>query len=381
MKRLFFLITALLPTLAFAQTATKNFTINGKAGIVTTPAWAYLFYQVGANKVVDSALVINGNFIITGNIPVPSNALLVIDHKGTGIAKLGNTPDLLNLWLDKGTTNVTTDKDLIKDAAITGSVINDDNKSLTQQLAPINNEAKKLNDEKNATSQSQQNTPQFQHDMQTRYKTLQDKQHNVFKTFITAHPASFISLIVINMMGKQGADPAEMETLFNGLETPIKDMEVARVLKSSIDESKVTAIGSIAPDFTQPDVNGAPVKLSSFRGKYLLLDFWASWCGPCRAENPNVVKAYTKYKDKNFTILGVSLDRPDGKADWQKAIKSDGLSWTQVSDLKYGDNQAAALYFVQAIPSNFLLDPDGKIIAKNLRGSDLDDKLAELFGK
>lgn len=381
MKKLLFLITALLPTLTFAQIATKNFTINGKVGNVNTPAWAYLFYQVGANKVVDSALVINGNFIITGNIPVPSNALLVIDHKGTGIAKLGNTPDLLNLWLDKGTTNVTTDKDLIKDAAVTGSVINDDSKLLTQQLAPINNEAKKLNDEKNAAPESQQSTPQFQHDMQARYKTLQDKQHTVFKTFITAHPGSFMSLIVINMMGKQGADPAEMETLFNGLETPIKDMEVARVLKSSIDESKVTAIGSIAPDFTQPDVNGAPVKLSSFRGKYVLLDFWASWCGPCRTENPNVVKAYNKYKDKNFTILGVSLDRADGKADWQNAIKSDGLSWTQVSDLRYGDNQAATLYFVQSIPANFLLDPDGKIIAKNLRGSDLDDKLAELFGK
>jgi peroxiredoxin len=306
---------------------------------------------------------------------------LIIDHTGAGSGKLGNTPDFLNFWLDKGTTNVTTDKDSIKNAAITGSVINDDSKLLTQQLAPINNEAKKLNDEKTAVPQSQQNTPQFQHDMQARYKTLQDKQHNVFKTFITAHPASFISLIVINMMGKQGADPAEMDVLYTGLDASLKDMEIGRVLKSSIDQSKATAIGSLAPDFTQPDVNGAPVKLSSFRGKYVLLDFWASWCGPCRAENPNVVKAYTKYKDKNFTILGVSLDRPDGKADWQNAIKSDGLSWTQVSDLRYGDNQAAALYFVQAIPANFLLDPNGKIIAKNLRGSDLDDKLAELFGK
>jgi peroxiredoxin len=381
MKRLFFLITALLPTLAFAQIATKNFTINGKAGTITKPTWAYLFYQTGANKVIDSALVINGNFTISGNIFLPSNSTLVIDHTGAGSGKLGNTPDFLNFWLDKGTTNITTDKDSIKNAAITGSVINDDSKLLTQLLAPVNNEAKKLNDEKNAAPQSQQNTPQFQHDMQARYKALQDKQHNVFKTFITAHPASFISLIIINMMGKQGADPVEMDVLYTGLDASLKDMEIGRVLKSSIDQSKATAIGSIAPDFTQPDVNGMPVKLSSFRGKYVLLDFWASWCGPCRAENPNVVKAYTKYKDKNFTVLGVSLDRPDGKADWQKAIKSDGLSWTQVSDLKYWSNEAAVLYFVQSIPANFLLDPNGKIIAKDLRGVDLDNKLAELFGK
>ncbi|MES2809852.1 MAG: TlpA disulfide reductase family protein, partial [Bacteroidota bacterium] len=153
------------------------------------------------------------------------------------------------------------------------------------------------------------------------------------------------------------------------------------VLKKSIDEAKVTAIGALAPDFTQPDADGKLIKLSSFKGKYVLIDFWASWCGPCRAENPNVVKAYQKYKSKNFTILGVSLDRPNDKEGWLNAVKKDGLEWTQVSDLKYWSNAAAALYYVQSIPANFLLDPNGKIIAKNLRGTDLDDKLAEVLAK
>jgi peroxiredoxin len=138
-------------------------------------------------------------------------------------------------------------------------------------------------------------------------------------------------------------------------------------------------VGAIAPEFTQNDPDGNPVKLSSFRGKYLLVDFWASWCGPCRAENPNVVKAYTKYHDKGFEILGVSLDDEKGRTNWLNAIKKDGLTWKQVSDLKAWNNEAAQLYAIKAIPQNVLLDPSGKIIAKNLRAEALDKKLAELL--
>jgi peroxiredoxin len=381
MKKLLFIITALLPSLAFAQAPANNFTINGKVGKVSSPAWAYLFYQVGANKVVDSALIANGNFIITGYIPSPSNSLLVIDHQGTGIGKLGNTPDMLGLFLDKGNINITTDKDSIKTAVIKGSVINDEDKYLTQQLKPVNDQAKILNDQRTAATPEQQNSTQFQQDMQAKFKALQDKQRTVFTAFASTHPRSYLSLIIINQLTKQGATHAEVETLYNGLDQSLKDLEIGKIIKKTIDESKTTSIGSIAPDFTQPDVNGNPVKLSSFRGKYLLIDFWASWCGPCRQENPNVVKAYNKYKTKNFTILGVSLDRPGEQSSWQNAIKRDGLTWTQVSDLKFWRNDAAELYSIHSIPANFLLDPDGKIIAKDLRGADLENKLEELFGK
>jgi peroxiredoxin len=138
-------------------------------------------------------------------------------------------------------------------------------------------------------------------------------------------------------------------------------------------------VGKDAPDFGLPDVNGNEVKLSSFKGKYVLVDFWASWCQPCRGENPNLVKAYDKFKGKNFTILGVSLDRPGQKANWLKAIKDDRLSWTQVSDLQFWSSPVVNLYHFDGIPFNVLVDPQGKVIGEGLRGASLENKLAEVL--
>ena len=155
-------------------------------------------------------------------------------------------------------------------------------------------------------------------------------------------------------------------------------MEVAEIINkasakfpanAALADLKKSQRSEQAPDFTLPDTTGTPVSLSSFKGKYVLVDFWASWCGPCRQENPNVVRAYNQFKDKNFTILGVSLDK--NKNAWLEAIKNDGLTWNHVSDLKYWNSEAAALYDVQSIPYNVLIDPDGKIIAEDLRGGNL----------
>ena len=148
-------------------------------------------------------------------------------------------------------------------------------------------------------------------------------------------------------------------------------------MKQQLDEMRALSVGQVAPDFELPDPNGKMVKLSDLRGKYVLIDFWAAWCKPCRQENPNVVRLYNQYKDKGFEVFGVSLDRT--KEDWVKAIADDQLTWTHVSDLKYFNSAAAELYKIEAIPATYMIDPDGKIIARDLRGPSLENKLAELF--
>ncbi len=136
-------------------------------------------------------------------------------------------------------------------------------------------------------------------------------------------------------------------------------------------------VGKTVPELVMQDVNGKDVSISSFRGKYVLIDFWASWCGPCRMENPNVVKAFNEFKGKNFTVLGVSLDKD--KDSWKKAIAQDHLTWTQMSDLKYWNSQAVETFGFQGIPFNVLVDPSGKVIAQELRGEDLDSKLKQVL--
>ncbi len=174
---------------------------------------------------------------------------------------------------------------------------------------------------------------------------------------------------------------SKVEPLFNQLPETLRNSNAGKTFKERMEIAKKTAPGMMAMDFTQPDTSGNAVTLSSFRGKYVLLNFWASWCPHCKKNNPYLVKAFNKYKDKSFAILSVSVDKQGQKEKWLKGIHDDNLTWTHVSDLKLWDNAVAKQYGITAIPQNFLIDPDGKIIARNLMKEKLDNKLAEIFAK
>ena len=206
--------------------------------------------------------------------------------------------------------------------------------------------------------------------------TLESQQAEKVKEMITSMGDSFASLAAIGLLNPKNDFPF-IDELITKLNTNYPGTSSIMQMKQQLDEMRALSVGQVAPDFELPDPNGKMVKLSDLRGKYVLIDFWAAWCKPCRQENPNVVRLYSQYKDKGFEVFGVSLDRT--KEDWIKAIADDQLTWTHVSDLKYFNSAAAELYKIDAIPATYMIDPDGKIIAKDLRGPSLESKLAELF--
>jgi len=376
MKRLLLIALGFIPTTLFAQS--NCFIIHGNVGQEGPPAKAYLIYRSAGKVVRDSAMLNKGVFQLKGVLIDPAKAQLILDHTGVGLMNLGMNADVITLYLEKADINISS-KDSVKNARISGSKLNDDN-ARYKELTAAPDKAKALTlAEFNGGSDWQRSDSAFKGTRLARYNQAEVEKETLQKLFIQQNPDSYLSLLTLTDIAGDDMDIPVIEPLFKGLSLNVRNTVRGIVFAKAIDAARTTSVGTMAPVFTENDVNDKPVSLADFKGKYVLLDFWASWCGPCRAENPNIVKAYNRFKGKNFTVLGVSLDRPGRKDDWLAAIKSDGLEWTQVSDLKFWDSDVAKLYGIKAIPQNYLIDPTGKIIDKDLSGDDLIAKLALLL--
>jgi len=375
-KILAVIIVGIMPSILLAQGG--SYILNGKVGALPSTAKAYLMYSGTAGRQTDSTAINNGSFSFTGTIDHPLSAYLIINKKGTGINT--NAVSYVTMYLESGIISVTS-PDSLDNAKIAGGRVNADNEKLKLALAPATAKMDALNNEWQAASDEKRKLKEFSDDIEKRSNAINQEQKAIYLEFINANPNSLMSLFALKSYAGAVPDVALVEPVFNSLSESVRSTKMGTDYAVDIAKMKKTAIGAVAPDFTMADTAGTAVSLHDFKGKYVLVDFWASWCGPCRAENPNVVKAYNTYKDKNFTILGVSLDQPGKKVNWLKAINDDHLAWTQVSDLKFWKNEAAQLYAVKAIPQNFLVSPDGKIVAKDIRGEDLNNKLKELLDK
>jgi peroxiredoxin len=375
MKKIVLIALAYLPVAAFAQDG--KYTVDGSVGVnYNAPAKMYLEYRLKGKTNIDSVTIKNGKFQFEGTVgTTPVSAYLMLNKKGTG----PNTRDYKSVYLEKGIIKVVSADSLIN-ATVDGTKTNQDNARYEQAIKPANAAYAALEAKQNAATPDQQKDDAFAKENNKTEKAIEEQESAINKKFIQDNSDSFISLNILESFA-YGADYVDIAPLYDGLSPAIKETEAGKKFAERLPKLKAVALGATAPEFAEADTSGKIINLSSFRGKYVLIDFWASWCGPCRHENPNVVKAFNHYKNQKFTILGVSLDRPGAKDKWLKAIHTDGLAWTQVSDLKFWDSKTAGLYAVRGIPQNFLLDPDGKIIAKNLRGDDLNNKLEELFGK
>ena len=377
MKKLLFVLMA-LPVMAVAQEKTKSFTLEGNLKNLPDSAKVgqmFAYYRVNGNNITDSAVVVNGKFRFKGQITEPTMLRLrpvIADTNVRTVARRYRN-SMFVAYVEPGKQSFTV-KDSLENPVVKGSAAHkeyDRIGAMTKTYDPLMETLyTQYGDARKAKDQVAQDKAEASIDSLDAVIKEQ-----VYGTYVKSNPSSPLAIYALGQYAGYSIDANKVQPVFDGLSAKVKNSVAGQAFQEKLETARKTGVGAVAMEFTQNDTLDQAVSLSSFRGKYVLVDFWASWCGPCRAENPNLVKAFDKFKGRNFQVLGVSLDRPGQKEKWLKAIHDDQLAWTQVSDLKFWDNEVAKLYGIQAIPQNFLIDPDGKIIGRDLRGEALEKAL------
>jgi peroxiredoxin len=344
----------------FALTAQDKFSIAGNVAGLPDGSSVTVSDINNPTDTLARTTVKSGTFELKGEVKEPNLLQLNFDGvKKKAVVFIGN--DVVKI---SGTTEA------IQDINVTGSKSHDDFEQFKKTFNPLFGKLGELGQKINGSAEKNDS-------LSSAYESELKKVKSEVDNFIKSKPASPVSPFLVMVTSEIETDASVMERRYAALDKKVQTGFYGNLIKQQIEDGKTGAVGTQAIEFSQADAEGKQVALSSFRGKYVLVDFWASWCRPCREENPNVVKAYNKFKDKNFTVLGISLDRD--KDSWVNAVKADNLIWTQLSDLKFWNNEVAAKYKIQSIPQNLLIDPNGKIVAKNLRGAELQSTLAKLL--